>query len=111
MGDEIDLTTRSASVRVKVDNRERKLRPGQSVTATIRSSGPAESTLVVPRTAVAFVDGKPTVFVLLAEDRAVPTEVTLGAFDEQEQGILSGLKEGDTVVTDGVFALKSELFR
>src|SRR5262249_15512032 len=75
VGDEIDRTTRSASVRVKVDNRPRKLRPGQSVTAGIRTSGPAREALLVPRSAITFVDGKPTVFVAEAEDRVIPTQV------------------------------------
>lgn len=111
VGDAIDLSTRSARVRVKVDNAEHKLRPGQSVTATIRYEGPAEAVLVVPRSAIAFVDGKPTVFVLAAPDRAVVTEVTLGSADEEVQAVTSGLEEGAEVVSSGVFALKSELFR
>jgi membrane fusion protein, heavy metal efflux system len=111
VGDAIDLSTRSARVRVKVDNAEHALRPGQSVTAIIRYEGREEAALLVPRQAIAFVDGKPTVFVLVAPDRAVVTEVTLGPADEEAQAVTSGIEEGAAVVTSGVFALKSELFR
>jgi len=111
VGDTIDTETRSAAVRVEVDNQERKLRPGQSVTAHIHTSGPTRSALIIPGTAVTFVDGKPTVFLAQGEDRVVPTQVTLGGTDGAEQEILEGLAEGDNVVVEGVFALKSELFR
>ncbi len=111
VGQTIDVETRSAAVRVEVDNAEHKLRPGQSVTARIHTSGPSRPALIIPGTAVTFVDGKPTVFVALAEDRVVPTEVKLGATDGAEQEILLGLEDGAEVVVEGVFALKSELFR
>ncbi len=111
VGDQIDLDTRSATVRVEIDNRARQLRPGQSVTAEIRSSAPAAQHLTVPAEAVTFVDGKPTVFVATNPERIVPRAVELGPADASRQAITRGLGEGEIVVTTGVFALKSELFR
>lgn len=111
VGDEIDQTTRSAPVRIKVDNKRRLLRPGQSVTAKILTSGPARESLLVPTSAITFVDGKPTVFVSTGEDRVVPTAVELGATNGEAQELLGGIAEGTVVVSEGVFALKSELFR
>lgn len=111
VGEVISLDTRSADVRVEVDNESRALRPGQSVRAVIHASGPARVALSVPSSAVTYVDGKPTVFVAEQENRVVPTEVKLGATDGMKQEILEGVTEGATVVSDGVFALKSELFR
>lgn len=111
VGDKIDLDTRSAAVRVEIDNRARKLRPGQSVTASIRSSAPAAEVLTVPAEAVTFVDGRPTVFVAVSPERVAPRPVELGPADATRQAITKGLTEGELVVTQGVFALKSELFR
>lgn len=111
VGEEIDRITRSAAVRVEVDNSARKLRPGQSVTATIRASGPAKSGLLLPSSAVIFVDGKPTVFVAEGEDRVIPTPVILGASDGQDQEVTGGVSADQRVVSEGTFALKSELFR
>lgn len=111
VGDQIDLDTRSAMVRIEIDNHERKLRPGQSVTAEIRSSAPAKPQVTVPQQAITFVDGKATVFVAVADDRIVPRPVELGAGDGARQAVVEGLSEGDRIVTKGVFALKSELFR
>jgi cobalt-zinc-cadmium efflux system membrane fusion protein len=111
VGDALDAATRSAPVRVKIDNAARKLRPGQSVTARIRASGPTRTALLLPAAAVTWVDGKPTVFVLVGADRVIPTQVTLGASSGAEQEITGGLAEGAAVVSEGVFALKSELYR
>ena len=112
IGDQVDLATRSTDVRVEVDNRARKLRPGQAVTARIEVASDApDRGLVVPSSAVTFVDGKPTVFVAETDLRLVVTPVKLGDSDSKNQEILSGLSPGQVVVTEGVFALKSELFR
>lgn len=112
VGQVLSSTTRSAPVRVEVDNRSRQLRPGQAVDAVIRAGG-AEVAQgpVVPPDAVTFIDGKPTVFVLESPKTVRVTPVELGASDGQELYIKQGLKVGDRVVTDGTFELKSELFR
>jgi cobalt-zinc-cadmium efflux system membrane fusion protein len=111
VGEVIDLNSRSADVRVEVDNKARGLRPGQSVSAAIRASGPARVGLSVPQSAVTYVDGKATVFVAESDTRVLPTEVELGATDGKAQEVVGGLREGQSVVAEGVFALKSELFR
>lgn len=107
----LDVSTRSAGVRVHVDNKDGKLRPGQSVKALIHASGPTRDVISVPDVAVTYVDGKPTVFVAEAADRVIPVTVTLGVTDGVRQEILEGVAVGQQVIVDGVFALKSELFR
>jgi cobalt-zinc-cadmium efflux system membrane fusion protein len=112
IGEAVDVTTRTTTVRVVVDNQERKLRPGQAVTAKIQVAGASTGkAVVVPTSAITFVDGKPNVFVAETDVRLVPTPVTLGESDGKNQEIVSGLSGGQVVVTGGVFALKSELFR
>lgn len=111
VGEIVDKFTRTAEVRVAVANEKRLLRPGQSVTATVRASGPARTMLTVPMTAITYIDGNPMVFLAVVDDRVVPTPVVLGPNDGQLQGIESGLSEGQRVVSRGVFALKSELYR
>lgn len=112
VGDQIDPTTRTAAVRVEVDNRERKLRPGQAVTAKIHFSVAAAGHVAqVPHAAVTYVDGKPTVFVVTGSNRFTATPVELGESDGEDRQIISGLGAGETVVVGGVFQLKSELFR
>jgi len=108
----IDQETHSAKVRIEVENHDRKLRVGQAVQAIIHSNGAhREARPIVPTAAITFVDGKPTLFVVSGPDAVKVVGVELGANDGDETEILSGLKETDQIVTEGAFALKSELFR
>ncbi len=107
----LDAANRSAEVRVIVPNENGKLRVGQAVNARIRPSAAGKSALAVPRAAVVQVDGKPTVFVAVDETGVVPKPVELGVQGADLVEITSGLSPGDKVVIEGVFALKSELFR
>ncbi|MEZ4451609.1 MAG: efflux RND transporter periplasmic adaptor subunit [Nannocystaceae bacterium] len=107
----LDPQTRSAEVRVVVPNEEGKLRVGQGVTAGIQAGGARRATLAVSREAIIQVDGKPTVFVAVEDNAVVPRPVETGVRDPTQVEIKSGLKEGERVVSAGVFALKSEIFR
>lgn len=111
VGEVIDPATRSTAVRVTVDYPKHHLRVGQSVQATIRSASAEREALLIPQTAVIYVDGKPTVFVAETETRARAVPVRLGATDGDRYEVLEGLAQGQLVATSGVFALKSELFR
>lgn len=110
VGDVIDLETRSAPVRVEIDNAEEKLRPGQSVVARIRTQT-APRAVVLPAEAVATVDGKSTVFVEVGEGAVEARPITVGARDAHRVEVKQGLVGGERVVVKGVFALKSEVFR
>jgi cobalt-zinc-cadmium efflux system membrane fusion protein len=108
----IDSETHSAKVRVEVENLDRTLRIGQAFQATIHSTGgELIRGAIVPSQSISFVDGKPAVFVVVEPNVVRVTTVTLGATDGSSTEVLEGLREGDEVVTSGVFALKSELFR
>jgi membrane fusion protein, heavy metal efflux system len=111
VGSVIDAATRSAPVRVAIDDPEAPLRVGQSVHAKLRSSAPERDAVLVPHEAVAYVDGKATLFVAESETRIRPVEVKLGASDGARHEVLEGLEPGSRVARSGVFALKSELFR
>jgi cobalt-zinc-cadmium efflux system membrane fusion protein len=112
VGDQIDPSTRTAAVRVEIDNRERKLRPGQAVAAKIHAAvGASGKVAQVPHAAVTFVDGKPTVFVAESATRYTAVPVELGESDREDRQIMSGIQVGQKVVTEGVFPLKSELYR
>jgi cobalt-zinc-cadmium efflux system membrane fusion protein len=111
VGDVLDPATGTATVRVEVLDAQRLIRPGQSVTAAILPAESLHDTLLVPMGAVTHVDGKPTVFLQKAPHRIEPVEVVLGAEDGQSREIVQGLQTGDRIVSEGVFELKSELFR
>ncbi len=111
VSDLVDPATRSAVVRVDVDNRQGWLRPGQSTSARIQSRGPAERVLTIPKAALTLVDGKPTALVLVAPGLVEPRTIEIGPDDGEIVSIRQGLRSGESVITDGLFALKSEIFR
>ena len=108
----IDQETHSAKVRIEVENHDRRLRVGQAVKATIHcSGGKLAPRPLVPTRAITFVDGKPRVFVAVGPHAVRVTSVVLGANDGDETEIIEGVGGTQEVVTNGAFALKSELFR
>lgn len=115
VGEVIDPSTRSTDVRVTVEKPRFHLRVGQSVEATITNGLTEREAVLVPTTAVIYVDGKPTVFVADGGsgegNRARAVQVRVGGTDGQCHEVLEGVKPGQQVASAGVFALKSELFR
>jgi membrane fusion protein, heavy metal efflux system len=112
VGAVIDPETRSAPIRIEVDNRDRRLRAGQAVNSRIHTaSGGEHQTTIVPTSAITLVDGRPTLFLKTGENAVRAVKVELGVSDTDETEVLDGVKPGDEVVSEGVFALKSELFR
>jgi cobalt-zinc-cadmium efflux system membrane fusion protein len=111
VGDIVDGETHTTKVRVEIDNRQTSLKPGLAVTATIETDGATAKQLQVPRDAVTRVDGKPIVFVALNGTSVETRHVKLGQEDSDSIAVLEGLKAGEQVVVNGVFALKSEIFR
>lgn len=112
VGAQIDPGTRTADVRVEVDNRARKLRAGEAVKAELHATGEAQGqVMLVPASAITYIDGKASVFVADGPLAVRRVAVELGDSDGQNQQLLAGVKTGEVVVTSGVFDLKSELFR
>ena len=64
---------------------------------------------VVPESAIVDMRGTPTVFVHEADYRFVATPVVLGETGADGQQVLSGIRAGQVVVTDGAEALKAHL--
>ena len=110
VGDVIDRESRSAAVRVEIDNTQGVLRPGQAIVARIHTAK-TQAARVVPLEAISTVDGKPIVFVAHDGGTFEPRTVETGARDADFVQILSGLAPDEQVAVAGVFALKSELFR
>jgi membrane fusion protein, heavy metal efflux system len=107
----VDTNTRTAQVRIEVENGGRLLRPGQFVRARLSTKGNERAVLGVPRTAVLQVEGEPSVFVALGNHRYAARPVELGVGEGEWTEIVRGLAEGDMIVTEGGFVLKSELLR
>ena len=110
----VDPATRNVQVRATVRNAKRSLLPGMFATVVIASGGP-QRFLTLPQTAVSYNPFGDTVFVveeskgkddkvaLVAQQKFVTTGEARG----DQVAILSGIKEGDTVVTAGQIKLRS----
>ena len=103
----INETSRTATARVILQNPDGNLRPGQFVTADI-SVGQSQPVLRVPLSAVQTVENKASVFVPI-EGGFEPRSVTLGTESGGYVEIRSGLRAGDSFVSDGAFTLKAQL--
>jgi RND family efflux transporter MFP subunit len=67
---------------------------------------PLEQVIAIPVSAVTEEQGLYFVYLQLDEEGYRKQEVTLGADDGEKRLVLSGLKEGDLVVTAGVYQVK-----
>lgn len=102
IGRVLDPNTRTAKVRLELDNKGGVLRPGMFATVTFTSRR-SEERVVVPSTAVMRLHDKDWVFVALDGKRFRRTEVQIGPRQNNgQQEILSGVKAGDRIVTNAL---------
>jgi Cu(I)/Ag(I) efflux system membrane fusion protein len=98
--------TRTLRVRFALANPEGRLRPGMYGTAIFRTR--PRPTLTVPRDAVVDTGQSQHVYVVTGPGQYEPRTVQLGARLQDRVEILGGLREGEEIVTSGVFLLDSE---
>ncbi|MGZ4974094.1 MAG: efflux RND transporter periplasmic adaptor subunit [Limisphaerales bacterium] len=104
----VDEKTRTAKVRMEFHKPGYFLNPGMFATVKVASEL-EPSALLVPNMAILRSGEKNTVFVALAGGKFEPRTVALGPEAENEMyEVLSGLKEGERIVTSGQFLLDSE---
>lgn len=104
----LDEKTRTARVRMEFPNASLALKPGMFAKVEL-SAELSPSALLVPDSAILRSGEKNTVFVALEGGRFDPRAVTLGPRGEGGvYQVLSGVKEGENVVTSGQFMLDSE---
>jgi Cu/Ag efflux protein CusF len=103
----MNTETRTARVRIELANPDGQLRPGMYGTVQI-GGGAARDVLVVPDSAVIDSGARQTVLVAKGEGRFEPREVKLGARAGGLVEVLSGLKDGESVVTRANFLIDAE---
>lgn len=101
--------TKTARVRIELNVPDERLKFGSFVQVQFATEG-GGSALTVAESAVQTVNGKQVIFVKEGEKFEM-REVTTGAVDDGQIAVLSGLEEGDQVVTEGAFKLKSVLLK
>ncbi|MCA9775069.1 MAG: efflux RND transporter periplasmic adaptor subunit [Candidatus Eremiobacteraeota bacterium] len=103
---QLEETTQTVRARVVLTNPSPAFRLGSFVNAKV-SEGSGVSTPTVPQSAVQFVEGQTVVYRAEHDGEFVRTPVELGSPVSDSTVSVSGLKEGDRIVTDGAEQLKS----
>ena len=103
---EIPTETRINRLRVVIPNPGNTLRPGLSVLVTIKKSN--RNSLTLPINAVIQDAKGATVWIQTGKNRFRSQMITTGLEGEGLVEVLSGLTEGDAVVTRGTYLLHSE---
>ncbi len=109
----LDPTTRTVRVRLNAANPDGSLKPGMLVRGRVMSAlaGAVSSPLLIPATAPLLTGKRAVVYVRLPGDEPhfQGREVTLGPRTNDGYVVLSGLREGEQVVTHGAFKIDSAL--
>ena len=112
---QVDAATRNIRVQATVANAEERLRPGMYVSVAVVLPG-RELVLAIPATAVLYAPYSDSVFIVEDPpdpDPDRPVKVVrqqlaqLGEKHGDFVAVRSGLKEGDSVVSTGVFKLRN----
>jgi len=110
IGNEVEEKTRTVEARIKVDNRDGKLKPGMFADVEIVMQV-LKDVLIVPDDALQTLDDQQIVFVATSPNTFAKRIVKVGLEQNGQAEILDGIQEGEQVVTKGSFLLKSELLK
>jgi len=108
ISDVLKEETRAITVRTEVENKGFKLKPGMFADIKIYLNH-QEKAIVLPEEAILEDKGEKIVFIK-KESTYHPQVVEVGVIEEGYAEILSGVQEGDEVVTKGNYQLKSKLY-
>ena len=95
----LDEATRSARVRVVLENAERRLKNKTFAEGTIELDAP--EVLAIPRSAVLWAGSAPRVYIELAPGTYERRNVKLGRAGDALWEVLDGVKDGERVVLSG----------
>lgn len=103
----VEANSRIVEVRADVKNSGQMLKPDMFIKAQLITSQSAE--LTIPRSAVLWTGKRSVVYVKSgAEDSFELREIELGESFGSSYQVLSGLSQGEEVVTNGAFTLDAE---
>ncbi|MUI55911.1 efflux RND transporter periplasmic adaptor subunit [Aliivibrio fischeri] len=100
----INAETLNLRVRIEFPNKDLKMKPGMLMAATL--DFPAINAPIIPVQALEYSGTKRYVYVIGEDNKAIRTEVTLGARVENRVVIASGLNVGDEIVVQGLVNMR-----
>ena len=104
---ELDPDTRSIKVRLQFANPHLRLKPNMIASVKI-FGGPKKQVINIPLEALIQTEQSNRVVIQTAQEQFVSRKVRVGMISNGRAEILSGIEEGDRVVTSGQFLLDSE---
>ena len=109
VADMVNPETRTVTVRMALANPDRLFKP--QMLARLKISKPGSQALVIPSQAVVRENDQDYVFVETAPSQFQLRSVRLGREENHQRALLSGLKAGERIVTNGAFHLNNERLR
>ncbi len=105
----IDPVNRVAKIRVEVDNGAGKLKPEMFVTGAVKANlNEYKNNLVIPRSAVLWTGKRSVVYVKQPDSGELNfkmREIEIGPMLGNSYVVISGLEEGEEIVSDGTFSV------
>jgi len=102
----LDAKTRTVKVRLRFDNKGGEFKPNMFAQVTIHNNG--DEVLLIPKEALIRTGNQDRVVLALGQGSFKSIEVSVGRFDNENVEILSGLEDGEKVVSSAQFLLDSE---
>jgi membrane fusion protein, heavy metal efflux system len=109
LSDTVDHQTRTVQARIDVANHDHRLKPGMFARAEIQNSRGGREVLAAPASAIYEVNGEKAVFVQTGPHVFSVRPVVVGTAGHDDVEIISGVDDGERVVTKGGLVLKSLL--
>lgn len=103
----LDAITRTVKIRLRFDNKDAQLKPNMFAQVTVHSDS-VDAILVIPREALIRTGSQDRVVIALGEGSFKSVEVKVGRIDQHVVEIISGVEEGEKIVTSAQFLLDSE---
>jgi len=103
----LDAKTRTVKIRLRFKNEDGEFKPNMFAQIAIHTTSD-EQALLIPKEALIRTGTQDRVVLALGEGSFKSVEVSVGRYDSESVEILSGLNEGETIVSSAQFLLDSE---
>ena len=110
LGNRVEAESRTLETRIEVNNADGRLKPGMFTDVEIATTT-INDVLIISDQALQTLENDKIVFVALSDTTFEKRVITTGMEQHGRMQVQAGLKEGDRVVTEGSFILKSELLK
>ncbi len=102
----LDNNTKTMEVRAEIDNKTLNLKPNMFADMLINTG--VKNALIIPKSAIQKLGDSNLVYVKISPHTYEERKIETGTGNDKQVEIISGVKEGEFVVTNGSFSLLGE---